>query len=256
LPIWAMVALLAVVVLGMIAKGIHGRARRVTLVESGAGMTRAAVVRFRGFYASSADQLTVRATARGGVLDVASGTDETERCLVIDRDGARLERFRAKPWQTVVVREDGFLSLAGGVSVVKTQDGQLEIKNRLARDLVGVLVRMPTGPAVRYFARIRDGERVKASDGQLLRPLATAAGRGSGLNLDEFAAELNRTAAGLADAWYAFEALAGDGTEWWPSDVPVLLAQVEGGEGRTSDSGMQVDADRLLLRVVGYGGVL
>ena len=74
--------------------------------------------------------------------------------------------------------------------------------------------------------------------------------------MDEFAAELNQTAAGLADAWHAFEALAGDVTEWWPSDVPVLLAQVAGGEGRTSDSGLRVDADRLLLRVVGYGGVL
>jgi hypothetical protein len=36
--------------------------------------------------------------------------------------------------------------------------------------------------------------------------------------------------------------------------VPVLLAQVEGGEGRTSDTGLRLDSDRVLVRVVGFGG--
>jgi hypothetical protein len=148
------------------------------------------------------------------------------------------------------------MALAGGVSVVQTRDGQVKIKNRLARDLIGVVVRMPMAPAARYFARIRDGERVKVSDGRLLHPFTAGPGPRSGLNVAAFSAQLDRTAAGLADAWQAFEALAGAHAEWWPSDVPVLLAQVAGGEGRTSDSGMRVDADRLLLRVVGYGGVL
>jgi hypothetical protein len=35
----------------------------------------------------------------------------------------------------------------------------------------------------------------------------------------------------------------------------VLIAQIEGGEGKTNDSGLRVDVDRVLLRVVGYGGV-
>jgi hypothetical protein len=36
--------------------------------------------------------------------------------------------------------------------------------------------------------------------------------------------------------------------------VPVLIGQLDGGEGRVSDSGLRLDSDRLLVRVVGYGG--
>ena len=34
-----------------------------------------------------------------------------------------------------------------------------------------------------------------------------------------------------------------------------LEAQLDGGEGKTSDSGLSVDVDRALVRVVGWGGV-
>ena len=34
-----------------------------------------------------------------------------------------------------------------------------------------------------------------------------------------------------------------------------LVGQLDGGEGHSSDSGLQLDSDRVLVRVVGYGGV-
>ena len=52
-----------------------------------------------------------------------------------------------------------------------------------------------------------------------------------------------------------FRSLGGE-TEWWPADVPVLLAALDGGEGKLTDSGLGVDYDRVLLRVVGTGGSL
>jgi hypothetical protein len=257
LPVWAAAALLLVVLFGILAKGVSGRARRLTLVEAGAGMPRAAAVRFRGFYASSAEQLTVRATERGSVLDIASQSDETQRWLVIDRDGARLEQFRAKPWQTVVVREDGFMALAGGLSMVGGPGGHVAVKNRLARDLVAVVVKVPGEPQPRYFARIADGQSVKVSEGELIQGgSAIFSGSSRGLGVSFFARHSNQDAPGISGAWEAFESLADYETDWWPVDVPVLLAQVDGGEGRLSDSGLQVDADRVLLRVIGYGGVL
>jgi hypothetical protein len=257
LPVWAAAALLLVVLLGVVAKGVSGRARRLTLVEAGAGMPRASAVRFRGFFASSAEQLTVRATERGSVLDVASQSDETQRWLVVDRDGARLEQFRAKPWQTVIVREDGFVALAGGVSILRSPHGQVAVKNRLARDLVAVVVKVPGEPQPRYFAHIADGQRVNVGDGELLQGgSAVLSGSGRGLGVDSFARRSSQDASGISGAWEAFESLADYETDWWPADVPVLLAQVAGGEGRLSDSGLQVDADRVLLRVIGYGGVL
>jgi hypothetical protein len=44
--------------------------------------------------------------------------------------------------------------------------------------------------------------------------------------------------------------------DWWPEDVPVLIAELDGGESKLRDSGLRVEQDRVLLRVVGYGGVL
>src|SRR4030095_14005527 len=54
LPLWSGAALCLVVVLGLLGRGVSGRARRLSLIEAGAGMTRAVATRFRGLYASSA----------------------------------------------------------------------------------------------------------------------------------------------------------------------------------------------------------
>ena len=256
LPIWAAVAMAVVVLLGMAAKGIRGRARHVSLIEAGAGMGRAAVVRFRGFYAASADRLTVRAFERGGVLDVASREDQTQRTLVLDRDGARLEEFRAKPWETVAVREDGFVSLAGGLSVRVAPDGEIAVKNRAARDLVGVLLKVPGQAEPYYFDRIEDGALVKAAAGRRLKGVDLTPAACRALCAPKFAHDLDEASAGLGAAWKALEDAGGYEANWWPSDVPVLLGQLDGGEGRTRDSGLRLDADRVLVRVVGYGGVL
>src|SRR6201999_1107353 len=93
LPVWAGLALVSIVLLGILGKGVTGRSRHLTLIESGAGMARAAVTRFRGLYGSAAGDLTVRA-ARGNVLDVIGDPDEITRDLLMDRDGLRLGKLR------------------------------------------------------------------------------------------------------------------------------------------------------------------
>jgi hypothetical protein len=65
---------------------------------------------------------------------------------------------------------------------------------------------------------------------------------------------LDPDAPGLADAWSAIETNAGTQVNWFPEDVPVLLAQMDGGEGRTSDTGLKLEQDRVLVRIVGQGG--
>ncbi|HEY6560325.1 MAG TPA: hypothetical protein VI072_23740 [Polyangiaceae bacterium] len=258
LPVYAAVTMLIIVVLGILGKGVEGRARRLTLVEAGAGMTRATATRFRGLFASSASELSVRASDSSSVLDVAGAADDTFRVLTVERDFARLEALRAKPWQTVVVREDGFLSLGGGVSLIDS-GGDLQITNRTARDLVGVLVKAP-GQDVAYFRRIRDGESVRFGSGEKLASSIGKSTVGAGASEHTFDAalfsgRLSEHVQGLGEAWQAFESYASGGVDWWPSDVPVLFAQLEGGEGKLSDSGLRVDVDRVLVRVIGYGGV-
>lgn len=255
LPALSALALGLVVALGALGRGVSGRARRLTLVEAGAGMTRAAATRFRGLYASSARERTVQASARGNVLDVAGDAESTGRRLVVDRDGARLSNLRGRPWEVVVVEEDGFMNLAGGVSLLRGTDGGVNIKNRLGRDLVGVVL-MPGGTRDgRFFIRIKDGEEVSESTGQRLAMSRSGALGRSGLELGPAKERLESCSKGLSLAWDAIESATTRNIDFWPVDVPVLLGQLDGGEGKLTDSGFPLEADRTLLRVIGVGGV-
>lgn len=252
LPVWSLLTLSLVVGLGLIAKGVRGQVRHVALIEAGAGMARGAVVRFRGFYAPSARELVVRARADGNVLDVTDAGGRAERVLVVDRDGARLERFRAKPWQTVLVREDGFVDLGAGISLVDA-GGDVVVKNRLGRHLVGVLVRLGDGRTF-HFPRLEDGQAVTATSGARVASVGMPTGLGTGLDAAAFDDVLDGDEAGLGATWAALESYAYGDTDWWPSDTPVLIGQIVGGAGDTTDSGLALVQDRLLVRVVGFGG--
>jgi hypothetical protein len=268
LPLLSALAFALVVGVGMAAKGFVGRARHLSLVEAGAGMPKGSVRRFRGFYASGATELTVRSTDASGLL-VTATPDAVDRPdhLVVDRDGARLEQVGALPWQTVVVREDAFVALGDGVAIVKEGETGIAAINRTGRDLRGAVLRAPHGSAF-YFARIADGERVSTGagkdlsadpDGRVWESTVTHTYRAGALLLrqldpDPLRPILEPDAPGLTDAWKAISEAAGARVDWFPDDVPVLLGQLDGGEGRTTDAGLRVDSDRLLIRVVGFGG--
>ncbi|MGC4086468.1 MAG: hypothetical protein QM756_00965 [Polyangiaceae bacterium] len=256
LPLWSFVTLSLIMLLGLFGKGVSGRARRLTLYDGGAGLSRAAAVRFRGFYAASSRELDVRASRRDHLLDLGGPGVDMSRKLTIDADGPRLTGLRTKPWQTVMVREDGFGELAGGISVT-TSNGDLLVKNRSSRDLLGVVVRAANGEAT-YFARIRDGQSARAADGVALGNFGAApSGSYSAAPLESgrFSGTLDHDYPGLGRAWNALEPAFAADTEWWPSDVPVVLGALDGGEGKLSDSGMAVDYDRVLVRIVGEGGL-
>ena len=255
LPALSAFALALVVALGAIGRGVSGRARRLTLIEAGAGMSRAAATRFRGLYASSARERTVQASARGNMLDVAGDAEQTGRRLAVDRDGARLTNLRGRPWEVVVVQEDGFMGLGGGVSLLPGPDGKLTIKNRVGRDLVGVVLVRGGSTDARFFIRIKDGEAVAEDAGQPFTVSSGGALGRSGLNLENAKIRLEGCSKGLSSAWDAIEGATTRNIDFWPSDVPVLLAQLDGGEGKLTDSGLPLEADRALLRVVGLGGV-
>ena len=256
-PVWAILAFATSVVLVVVAQGLLGTARRLTLVEAGAGMSRATATRFRSFFTHSPDSLAVRGCDRSSVLDVAGDDASVQRRLSVGRDALLLEELQSKPWQPVVVREDGFIALEGGVSVVRAPGGDIAITNRLRRDLVGVIFKPPDRDVV-LLRRLAGGQTALASQGEALTSAigrATRSGRLAPheLSADSFAEELDRAADGLGASWRAFESLAPD-VDWWPNDVPVLIAQIEGGEDCTSETGLKIASDRVLLRVMGWGG--
>jgi hypothetical protein len=58
----------------------------------------------------------------------------------------------------------------------------------------------------------------------------------------------------VAEVWAPFDAAAGDDVDWWPDDVPVVMGEVVGLAKASHDSGLRLEDDRVLLRVVGRGG--
>jgi hypothetical protein len=128
---------------------------------------------------------------------------------------------------------------------------------------------LPAGGGVRYFPRIKDGERVLASagkdasstkEGAVWTGQIAAMTRSGTLDMHPLAAPqlspvIEADAPGLGAAWWAIEESAGRGSvNWFPADVPVLLGQLDGGEGKSRDAGISIERDRLLVRIVGYGG--
>ena len=269
LPIFSAIMFFVIVGIGMLAKGSSGRARHLSLIEAGAGMPKATIRRYRGFFASRAKELTVRTTDPTSVLRSAmvSEPGETVDKLVVDREGARLESVNALPWQTLVMREDGLADLGEGITILKKDASTVTVKNRSGHDLRAALLRLPTGE-VRYFAKIEDGAAVESSAGRdvgssprdrswLSGVNATRTVGGMAvhpLNAYSLGPILESDAPGLAEAWLAIEEASQRDAAWFLDDVPVLIAQMDGGEGRTSDAGLRLESDRLLVRVVGHGG--
>ncbi|EYF02086.1 hypothetical protein [Chondromyces apiculatus] len=269
LPLYAAAAFGTIVGIGIAARGLDGRARHLTLVEAGAGMTQGAARRYRGFFASQSEGMTVRTTDASSVVSTAVAAELSKQRdkLVVDRDGARLVNVAALPWQTVVIREDGFASLGEGISVVPTPSGGATVVNRSGRTLRAAVLVLPGGKAF-LFERIADGDRVASTAGRDLSTFldgqtwlaAVTRGRTVGslsvhnLEAPDLGKLIGPVAPGLSDAWQAMGTAASHAADWFPDGVPTLIAQLDGGEGRRSDTGLRLESDRLLVRIVGWGG--
>lgn len=226
-------------------------------------MSKGSARRFRGFFTSQSRSLAVRATDSSSVLDTAiEPRAGASRSLNVERDALRLVGVSTMPWETVVLREDGFVPLGAGVSIVRDADGSVVVANRTARDLRGVVLVTPaSGSGSRstyFFGRVRDGARVRASEGKPMTsftPWTSGTGGLQHSDLIPLREELDGQSRGLFSAWVAMAGSFGNEVDWFPEDVPVVLAQIDGGEGLLSDSGLALDRDRVLLRVVGWGGL-
>jgi hypothetical protein len=268
-PIFSAITFGAIVLVGLAGKGWRGRGRHISLVETGAGVSRGAIRRFRGFFTSESRSLSIAATDQGSLLKVAGTNDfmaaDEQSALKVDRNGATLENITSLPWQTIVVQEDGFHDFKGGVSVLSTPDGSVDVINHTGKTLKDVMVYVPAD-GVRYFDQLAEGAKVHGVDGNRLAVTSTlraatsftgapgAAIAPHALGIGSFTSMLGaKKGDALRDTWQPLAGACGQTADWWP-DVPVVMAEVEGGEGQTRDSGLSVESDRMLLRVVGRGG--
>ncbi len=256
-----------VVAIGVSAKGCSGRARHLTFIEAGAGMKTGAAWRWRGFFVPSARDMTVRANHAASVIGVQheDARDEASDQLVLDNGGLRLVSVELRPWQTMVVREDGFASLGDGIALVKTSPTETTVVNRTGHPLRALCLWQPgttapggtgTGDTL-LLERLDNG--ASASSTTFVASRAWGARSFGGLAVNDYEPDYVKPMADHASenvtaAWLAVRAAVGREAGWFPADVPVLLAQIEGGEGDGSDSGLRLEHDRVLVRVVGYGG--
>ena len=256
LPVFSFVTFVMVVAMGMVSRGFSGQSRRLSLVEIGGGMSRGSIHRFRGFFTPRATTMRVASTSLGSVMDLPN-EDSAPTRAVLHRGGMRLENVGTLPWETIVVREEDVLTLGQGITLGRRADGDLDIVNRSGRQLRGVLAWVPKR-GMFFHALVKDGASILGASGQNLGRTPSTSSHASTTLFDGFSAEaeLDGLSPGLTDAWKSFEKTASrtGGPIFWPSDVPVVLAQLDGGEGIAEDSGLRIDRDRLLVRVLGYGG--
>jgi hypothetical protein len=174
---------------------------------------------------------------------------------------ARLDDLRGRPWETVLVREDGFEDLDGSITLERKGE-DFRLTNHLKRPLLAVIAMTAKGDLV-SFGRIAPGASVLGSAGSVVTSIpppvaavaavATAPGLVSprALSAYQFSERANALSKGAGDAWEALESAGVDNTDWWPEAVPVALAEIEGGSGTRTDSELRVDRDRKLVRIVG-----
>jgi hypothetical protein len=178
--------------------------------------------------------------------------------LLVDRDGTRLVALGLRPWETLVVRDDGPADLGDGIALLREGSGT-RVSNHTGRKLRGLLLKEPGSATLGFLRELQDGASAASGRfGRLSGGVGVRASAG-GLPLRAFEVahpypELEKASPGLGDAWTALSESASDEGDWFPDGVPVLLCQIDGGEGRTVDSGFGLDRERLLVRVVGYGG--
>ena len=251
-------ALLTLVVcLGMLYLRVRNpsnraRARHITLLEAGAGVSLAKINRFRSFQTENTENLTVSTINPYNTIN-AIDPYRTLRLSYRSR-GTRLELMGTNdpPLEPMVFQEFGLVGIGRGVWL-EEHNNSVQISNFMGRDLLSVVARSTEGELF-FFKRISDGEVAQLSSGLRLRGHGSPPpGEESPLLGHLFFSHADDVTPGISDVLNAIAELAGTEVDFWPHDVPVLLAQLDGGEGITADHNLLVESSRTILRVVGYG---
>ncbi|MBP9113759.1 MAG: hypothetical protein KBF88_13185, partial [Polyangiaceae bacterium] len=104
---------------------------------------------------------------------------------------------------------------------------------------------------VLYFPKLDPGQRVLMSSGhRLLTPTHSS---GTAAYAPPYGAALDMEPGAREDTkrvWNMFGSHFHYGMEWWPRDVPILLAELDTPKG-ASDTGFKMKNDRTVVRIVG-----
>jgi hypothetical protein len=252
LPASSLAAFLLVVGVGILTRGFAGRSRRLSFVETGAGMDVGVGFQARGFFTPSDSDVLVGVLREGNALSAPRSLDYRPT-LEMQGNALTLGGFESLPSQTVVVREEGLIDLGGSIDISRESDGTLTVHNRTSAPLREVLLKTDTNDWF-FTTSIPAGERWVARTGPDAPPsLATwaARSRSGGSPFEDYNFQSLFGNVEVGEAWSAIDGNDGQDGEWFPSDVPVLLASTE--DDVVSDSGFAVEKATKYVRVVGFG---
>ncbi|MEI8258105.1 MAG: hypothetical protein WCJ30_20705, partial [Deltaproteobacteria bacterium] len=172
LPVISAVVFGGIVTLGGVSRGFQGRARRVAVFELPAGMPRGPMRRFHGYYSGESGGMSVVVPHADHRLyvDPTSGSGYVTMGLL--RDRTQLRGLALTPWTTLVVREEGFETLPGSVTLQPDTLGRMRIVNRMPVPLRDVIVIAPGGSDAWSFREIPAGQTRLATMGTVV-PLTT-----------------------------------------------------------------------------------
>ena len=254
LPLLSAGTFVAIVVFGIFAKGLQGRARHLTLIQAGAGAERASAHRFRGFFVANGEELSVRTTDAASVIRRSDAVrDVAEQTLFVDATARASSRCRACPEDARRPRERLRHPGKRHLDCPPEKAATRRLSTAPAAISAASSSTFPDGRS--YFSRLGDGDSVLASSGRTARIRGGGVYGHRGFDASAIGELLEPDVPGLGKAWQAILGAAGFQVDWFPHDTPVLLAQLDGGEGMTVDLSVKLESDRALVRVLGWGGM-
>jgi len=259
-PLLALGLFVLLVGLGKLGKGFRGRARRLSVIEVAGGAHQGSATTFHAFYV--ADPNVVEVVAKRPVDMVHSVEPFAEGDPIeLDRGSIAVRAVRAHPWQTIVVAEEGARDVQGGITL-EGNGPRLTLINKTAWTLEHLVLHPETTAGTparsRYFAKVGPGETVVARDGlavdRRIRPLpyhfVPGAGGGEPLiKQDDPSSDALDALDALVTAWAGASYPAGEAI---PYSSPVATAIVRASGDKIS--GLSVEREAILIRVVGLGG--
>lgn len=263
LPVFSVGAFLCIVLFGFLSKGVSRKANVLTFVEVGAGRSEGSSRQFRGFFSPFAQTLSIRPRDPSSMLALAIEGD-IAATFEADGGGVRLESVESMPSQTIVLRDDGLTSLDGSIAIEPSPDlNQVVVTNGTPHDLRAVIAALPNGD-FRYHPLLAAGQSVSTAEMSLgdtmfsrwasiqRRPSAVPKAGLDGTLLRGALERQDEPEAG--ELWAAIDQSSPPLVDWFPTGVPVVLGVIDRGLGPDEDTGIAVQRDLAVVRVVGFGG--
>jgi hypothetical protein len=250
LPAASLGMFLLVVGIGIVTRGFSGRARRISFVETGAGMDGGVGFRTRAFFTPTDTEVLVGPLREGNTLAAPRSVDYRPT-LEVKGGSLTLGGFESLPSQTVLVREDGVVDLGGPIDITR-EPGALVVHNRTPATLRNVLLKSETNEW--YFTKsIPTGERWSAAKGPDTPAALTSWGSAKdvGFHFQDFGFHRIFGDMTVGETWAAIDENDGQANRWFPTDTPVLLATTD--DDVALDSGFAVESAQTYVRVVGFG---